>query len=195
MYFWSAWPRSDARRVREPDHWVSSEMRDAPYCATSHSWIAPRHNLGYVLGCGLGVLWKRSCKPWLHLVTITHDLTQDPPMHSSSPCSPFQKLIISFLDTQPLLVFTTTNTCSLYLASSVLSLVYLWLAIRLRTGQQLIASNSSLATSNSNLTKEVKTLRNQLPPKSRSGVCRVIRSNTMSVTTLILCQIVLKCMI
>ncbi len=25
-------------RVREPDHWVSSEMTDAPYRATSYSW-------------------------------------------------------------------------------------------------------------------------------------------------------------
>jgi hypothetical protein len=43
--------------------------------------------------------------------------------------------------------------------------------------EQLIASNSSLATSNSNLTREVKTLRDQLAAKSRSGVCRVAGSN------------------
>jgi hypothetical protein len=47
------------------------------------------------------------------------------------------------------------------------------------TLEQLIASNSnsSLATSNSNLTREVKTLRDQLTAKSRSGVCRVAGSN------------------
>jgi hypothetical protein len=42
MYFWHAWPRSDARRVREPDHWVSSGMTYVPHCATScsrtYSW-------------------------------------------------------------------------------------------------------------------------------------------------------------
>jgi hypothetical protein len=43
--------------------------------------------------------------------------------------------------------------------------------------EQLIASNSSLATSNSNLTREVKNLCNQLAAKSRSGVCRVAGSN------------------
>jgi hypothetical protein len=43
--------------------------------------------------------------------------------------------------------------------------------------EQLITSNSSLATSNSNLTREVKTLRDQLVAKSRSGICRVAGSN------------------
>jgi hypothetical protein len=44
--------------------------------------------------------------------------------------------------------------------------------------EQLIASNSSLATSNnSNLTREVKTLHDQLAAKSRSGICRVAGSN------------------
>jgi hypothetical protein len=43
--------------------------------------------------------------------------------------------------------------------------------------EQLIASNSSLATCNSNLTRQVKTLRDQLAAKSRSGVCRVAGSN------------------
>jgi hypothetical protein len=43
--------------------------------------------------------------------------------------------------------------------------------------EQLIASNSFLATSNSNLTTEVKTLREQLATKSRSGICRVAGSN------------------
>jgi hypothetical protein len=43
--------------------------------------------------------------------------------------------------------------------------------------EQLIASNSSLPTSNSNLTKDVKTFRDQLATKSRSGVCRVAGSN------------------
>jgi hypothetical protein len=43
--------------------------------------------------------------------------------------------------------------------------------------EQLIASNSALATSNSNLTNQVKTLRDQLAAKSRSGVCRVASSN------------------
>ncbi len=33
--FWHAWLRSDARRVREPDCWVSSDMTDALCCATS----------------------------------------------------------------------------------------------------------------------------------------------------------------
>jgi hypothetical protein len=43
--------------------------------------------------------------------------------------------------------------------------------------EQLIASNSSLATSNSNITNQVKTLRDQLAAKSRSSVCRVAGSN------------------
>jgi hypothetical protein len=43
--------------------------------------------------------------------------------------------------------------------------------------EQLIASSSSLATSNSNLTRDVKTLRDQLAAKSRSGICRVAGSN------------------
>jgi hypothetical protein len=43
--------------------------------------------------------------------------------------------------------------------------------------EQLIASNSSLATSNSNLTNQVKTLHDQLVAKSRSGICRVAGSN------------------
>jgi hypothetical protein len=43
--------------------------------------------------------------------------------------------------------------------------------------EQLITSNSSLAASNSNLTNQVKTLRDQLAAKSRSGVCRVAGSN------------------
>jgi hypothetical protein len=41
----------------------------------------------------------------------------------------------------------------------------------------LIASNSSLATSNSNLTREVMTLHDQYAAKSRSGVCRVAGIN------------------
>jgi hypothetical protein len=43
--------------------------------------------------------------------------------------------------------------------------------------EQLIASNSSLATSNFNLTNQVKTLRDQLMTKSRSDICRVAGSN------------------
>ncbi len=43
--------------------------------------------------------------------------------------------------------------------------------------EQLIASNFSFATSNSNLTREVKTLRDQLTAKPRSGICRVAGSN------------------
>jgi hypothetical protein len=43
--------------------------------------------------------------------------------------------------------------------------------------EQLITSNSSFATSNSNLTREVKTLHDQLAAKSRSGICRVAGSN------------------
>jgi hypothetical protein len=43
--------------------------------------------------------------------------------------------------------------------------------------EQLIASNSSLATSNSNLPNQVKTLRDQLAAKSRSSICRVAGSN------------------
>ncbi len=43
--------------------------------------------------------------------------------------------------------------------------------------EQLIASNSFLATSKSNLTREVKFLRDQLAAKSRSGVFRVAGSN------------------
>jgi hypothetical protein len=43
--------------------------------------------------------------------------------------------------------------------------------------EQLIASNSSLATSNSNLTNQVKTLRDQLAAKSRGGGSRGAGSN------------------
>jgi hypothetical protein len=43
--------------------------------------------------------------------------------------------------------------------------------------EQLIASNSSLDASNSNLTNQVKTLHDQLAAKSRSGICRVAGSN------------------
>jgi hypothetical protein len=42
--------------------------------------------------------------------------------------------------------------------------------------EQLIASNSSLATSNSNLTNQVKTLHDQNAAKTRSSVCRVAGS-------------------
>jgi hypothetical protein len=43
--------------------------------------------------------------------------------------------------------------------------------------EQLITSNSSLSTSNSNLTNQVKTLRDQHAAKSRSGICGVAGSN------------------
>ncbi len=33
--FWHAWLRSDTRRVREPDCWVSSDMTDMLHCTTS----------------------------------------------------------------------------------------------------------------------------------------------------------------
>ena len=104
MYFWRAWPRSDARRVKEPDHWVSSEMMDAPYCTTSQSWIYPWTRIR-ILNPWLGVLWPGFWKPWLHLHlgTITYDLTQDLSIDSSF-CRPFLSLIISILLSQPLLL-------------------------------------------------------------------------------------------
>ncbi len=78
------------------DVWESQTTASALRWWTHH--IAQRHNLGYILACGLGVLWTGSWKPWPHLGTITRDLTQDPSIDSSSFCRPFLKLIISFLD-------------------------------------------------------------------------------------------------
>ncbi len=37
-YLWRVRPRSDARRVREPDCWVSSDMTDTLRHSTSYSW-------------------------------------------------------------------------------------------------------------------------------------------------------------
>ncbi len=37
-YFWHAWPRSDARHVRDPDRRVSSQRWLALNCSTSYSW-------------------------------------------------------------------------------------------------------------------------------------------------------------
>ncbi len=115
-----------------PDQGQMLEVWESQTTVSALRWrmhhIAPHHNLGYILGCGLGVLWTGSWMPWPHLGTITHDLMQDPSIDSLSLCRPLLSLIISFLDSQASLVLTTSNTCSLNSASSLLSLVSLRLA-------------------------------------------------------------------
>ncbi len=110
------------------DVWKSQITESALRWQTRH--IAPRHNLGCILGCGLGVLWTGSWIPWPHLGTITHDLTQDPSIDSLSFCRPFLKLKISFLDYKYHLLTTTPYPCGLNLASYLTSLVSLRLAWR-----------------------------------------------------------------
>ncbi len=123
MYFWHAWPRSDARRVRESDHWVSSEMMDVPYHTTSYSWMYPWMWIR-ILNPWLGVLWPGSWKPRLYLGTITYDLTQDPSIDSSF-CRPFLSLIISILLSQPLLLnsLSAMNGCDRPLLNQLRSTV------------------------------------------------------------------------
>ncbi len=114
------------------DMWESQTTESALRWQTRH--ITPCHNLGYILGCGLGVLWTGSWKPWPHFGTITHDLTQDPSIDSSSLYSPFLKLIISFLHYKYHSLTTTPYPCGLNSASHLATLVSLRLAWRPSTG-------------------------------------------------------------
>ncbi len=110
------------------DVWESQTTESALRWRTCH--ITPRHNLGYILGCSLGVLWTGSWIPWPHLGTITHDLVKDPSIDSSSLCRPLFSFIISFLDYKYHSLTTTPYPCGLNSASYLTMLISLRLAWR-----------------------------------------------------------------
>ncbi len=117
MYFWHAWPRSDANCVREPDHWVSSEMTYAPYCAMSYSWIYPW------IWIRILILDWESCDQGLgnrdYVLARSHMILCKTQIFDSSFCRPFLSLIISFWVSQLLLLNHIRNTCSLNSACSL----------------------------------------------------------------------------
>ncbi len=156
-YLWCIRPRSDARCVREPDCWVSSDMTDALRRTTSYSWtyswssswscslnicvqdkdhdiFSPgSHSDGLSLPrneyrrerCVLGIVQGQNHDSLG--VVIGQIKTNSTPWGLSLRRS-LLSLIISFLDSQASLVLTTTNTCNLNSASSLLLLDSLRLA-------------------------------------------------------------------